>query len=89
VLSLFTLAGFRFTFAFRGFGVTFRWTVVGDVKTASLEDNGRGMEDPPGGLFAFGAFCLRFIFKTLPHLEMVLAVDAFVFVNGHGTLPRD
>jgi hypothetical protein len=58
--------------------------MVGDVKTAPLEDNRRGMKDAPGSLLALRTFRLWLVLKALLHLKTVMAVAALVFINGHG-----
>ena len=57
--------------------------MVGDVEPAALEDDGRGVKDAPGLGLALRAIGLRLVVETLLFLELVTALRAFVFVNGH------
>ena len=58
-------------------------TVIGDIKTTPLKENGYGMEDTARLALALRADTYWFIIKPLSSIKTVMAEVTFVFVGRH------
>ena len=57
--------------------------MVGDMKTAPLEDNGDGVDNTASLALAFRTYSYRFFIKLLSPFKMIAALTAFVLISRH------